>query len=69
MANIRLMAEQVAAATEQQSAVANDINKHMVSISDVSERASGQVEAMREECTGLKEQARGLGSVVGAFKI
>ncbi|TCK07232.1 methyl-accepting chemotaxis protein [Marinobacterium mangrovicola] len=69
MANIRLMAEQVAAATEQQSAVANDINKHMVAISDVSDRASDQVQAMRDECSGLKSQAYGLGSVVGAFKI
>ncbi|GGC06475.1 hypothetical protein GCM10011352_35850 [Marinobacterium zhoushanense] len=69
IANIRLMAEQVAAATEQQSAVANDINQHMSSISNVSDRASSEVREMREEFIQLQSQASELGSVVGAFKI
>jgi len=69
IANIRLMAEQVAAATEEQSAVANDINRHMTSISSVSDRASAEVREMREEFIQLQSQANELGSVVGAFKI
>ncbi|MBV1790229.1 methyl-accepting chemotaxis protein [Marinobacterium sp. D7] len=69
IANIRLMAEQVAAATEEQSAVANDINQHMSSISSVSDRASAEVREMREEFIQLQSQATELGSVVSAFKI
>ncbi|MBR9882577.1 MAG: HAMP domain-containing protein [Oceanospirillales bacterium] len=69
IANIRLMAEQVSAATEEQSAVANNINEHMASISNLSDNASRQVGDMRQESAQLQTQADELGSVVSAFKI
>lgn len=69
IADIRLMAEQVAAATEEQSAVANDINGHMASISRVTEATSEHVGGIREDFTRLQAQSRELDAVVGAFKI
>lgn len=69
IANIRLMVEQVASSTEEQSAVANNINKHMVTISDVSDRTTSEVTQMREEIDRLRTQADELQSMVGAFRI
>jgi methyl-accepting chemotaxis protein len=69
IADIRLMAEQVAAATEEQSAVANDINGHMASISRVTDVTSEHVGGIREDFTRLQAQSRELDAVVGAFKI
>lgn len=69
IANIRLMVEQVASSTEEQSAVANEINQHMTSIGDVSDRTAVEVTQMREEIGRLRTQADELRSMVGAFKI
>jgi methyl-accepting chemotaxis protein len=69
IADIRLMAEQVAAATEEQSAVANDINGHMASIARVTETTSEQVGGIREDFIRLQSQSKELDTVVGAFKI
>lgn len=67
--DIRSMAEQVAVNTEQQSAVANEINRHMSSISGVSDQTSQEADHVREEITRLQAQANDLGEVVGRFKI
>ena len=69
IADIRLMAEQVAAATEEQSVVAKDINDHMASISRVTEGTSEQVGGIREDFTRLQAQSKELDAVVGAFRI
>ncbi|MBS97809.1 MAG: hypothetical protein CMI01_03945 [Oceanospirillaceae bacterium] len=69
IADIRLMAEQVAAATEEQSAVANDINGHMASIARVTETTSEQVGGIQEDFIRLQSQSKELDTVVGAFKI
>lgn len=69
IANIRLMVEQVASSTEEQSAVANEINQHMTSIGDVSDRTASEVRQMREDIGRLRTQADELQSMVGAFKL
>lgn len=69
IANIRLMVEQVASSTEEQSAVANNINEHMTSIGDVSDRTASEVGQMREDIGRLRIQADELQAMVGAFKL
>ncbi|TBW59020.1 methyl-accepting chemotaxis protein [Marinobacter halodurans] len=68
-ADIRAMATQVAVNTEEQSSVANEINRHMDSISQVSDQASAEVNEVRQEIARLQSQANELDSVVGRFKI
>jgi methyl-accepting chemotaxis protein len=60
---------QVATATEEQSVVVNEINKHVHAISDSSESSVATSEEMANSSESLSNMAKSLDSLVARFKI
>ena len=66
--NITDMSYQIASAAEQQSAVAEDINKSIQNITDLANQADGAASAVAESSNGLKTISSTLNHLVGLFK-
>ena len=58
----------IATASEQQSAVAEDINRNIVHINDTTEQAVYKADQAREACEQITFLARELGTMVAQFK-
>ncbi|WP_371920260.1 methyl-accepting chemotaxis protein [Pseudomonas sp. TKO14] len=63
------MNQQVATATEQQSAVTEEINRTVRGISDLARATAGEVHGCREDCRTLQRLAEDLVRQVGGFKL
>lgn len=63
------MNHQVATATEEQSAVTEEINRNVQGISDLARATAGEVRACREDCQTLQRLADDLGRQMGSFKL
>ncbi|MDR7286568.1 methyl-accepting chemotaxis protein [Pseudomonas corrugata] len=63
------MNHQVAAATEEQSAVTEEINRNVQGISDLARATAGEVRACREDCHTLQRLADDLARQMGSFKL
>ncbi|WP_460101235.1 methyl-accepting chemotaxis protein [Pseudomonas sp. H3_C08] len=60
---------QVATATEEQSAVTEEINRNVQGISDLARATAGEVRACREDCQMLQRLADDLARQMGGFKL
>ncbi|WP_144212951.1 methyl-accepting chemotaxis protein [Shewanella donghaensis] len=60
---------QIATATEEQSAVINEINQHVVSIGDSSESSAQASASIESSSDSLKSMANDLDGLVGRFKL
>ncbi|WP_371919533.1 methyl-accepting chemotaxis protein [Pseudomonas sp. SDI] len=60
---------QVATATEEQSAVTEEINRNVQGISDLARQTAGEVEACREDCRTLNGLAQDLARQMGGFRL
>ncbi|MDU9026584.1 methyl-accepting chemotaxis protein [Pseudomonas mediterranea] len=63
------MNHQVATATEEQSAVTEEINRNVQGISDLARATAGEVRACREDCRTLQRLADDLARQMGGFKL
>ncbi|MBK5538632.1 methyl-accepting chemotaxis protein [Pseudomonas sp. TH05] len=63
------MNHQVATATEEQSAVTEEINRNVQGISDLARATASEVQACREDCQTLQRLADDLARQVGGFKL
>lgn len=63
------MNHQVATATEEQSAVTEEINRNVQGISDLARATAGEVRACREDCRMLQTLADDLARQMGGFKL
>nr|WP_095078082.1 methyl-accepting chemotaxis protein [Pseudomonas sp. Irchel s3h17] len=63
------MNHQVATATEEQSAVTEEINRNVQGISDLARATTGEVRACREDCQTLQRLADDLARQMGGFKL
>lgn len=63
------MNHQVATATEEQSAVTEEINRNVQGISDLARATAGEVRACREDCQTLQRLADDLAQQMGGFKL
>ncbi|WP_437180410.1 methyl-accepting chemotaxis protein [Pseudomonas khorasanensis] len=63
------MNHQVAAATEEQSTVTEEINRNVQGISDLARATAGEVRACREDCQMLQRLADDLARQMGGFKL
>jgi methyl-accepting chemotaxis protein len=63
------MNHQVATATEEQSAVTEEINRNVQGISDLARATAGEVRACREDCQTLQRLADDLTRQMGGFKL
>jgi methyl-accepting chemotaxis protein len=63
------MNHQVATATEEQSAVTEEINRNVQGISDLARETAGEVRACREDCQTLQRLADDLARQMGGFKL
>ncbi|WP_447891865.1 methyl-accepting chemotaxis protein [Pseudomonas atacamensis] len=63
------MNHQVATATEEQSAVTEEINRNVQGISDLARATAGEVRACREDCQVLQRLADDLARQMGGFKL
>jgi len=63
------MNHQVAAATEEQSAVTEEINRNVQGISDLARATAGEVNDCRQECRTLSGLADDLARQMGGFKL
>lgn len=63
------MNHQVATATEEQSAVTEEINRNVQGISDLARATAGEVRDCREECRALTALADDLARQMGGFKL
>ncbi|WP_414813039.1 methyl-accepting chemotaxis protein [Pseudomonas lini] len=63
------MNHQVATATEEQSAVTEEINRNVQGISDLARATAGEVRACREDCQMLQRLADDLARQMGSFKL
>lgn len=63
------MNHQVATATEEQSAVTEEINRNVQGISDLARATAGEVRACRENCQTLQRLADDLARQMGSFKL
>ncbi len=63
------MNHQVATATEEQSAVTEEINRNVQGISDLARATAGEVRACREDCQTLQRLADDLARQMGSFKL
>ncbi|MFJ4195173.1 methyl-accepting chemotaxis protein [Pseudomonas sp. R4(2017)] len=63
------MNHQVATATEEQSAVTEEINRNVQGISDLARATAGEVRACREDCQMLRRLADDLARQMGGFKL
>jgi methyl-accepting chemotaxis protein len=69
VATIRDMNTQIATASEQQSAVASELNRSITNIHQVSEESEQQSSSMLTACNDLAQMGEQLQTVVGRFKI
>lgn len=63
------MNHQVATATEEQSAVTEEINRNVQGISDLARATASEVRACREDCQTLQRLADDLARQMGGFKL
>ncbi|WP_412071255.1 methyl-accepting chemotaxis protein [Pseudomonas fluorescens] len=63
------MNHQVATATEEQSAVTEEINRNVQGISDLARATAGEVRACREDCQMLQKLADDLARQMGGFRL
>ena len=63
------MNHQVATATEEQSAVTEEINRTVQGISDLARETAAEVQGCREECQALRGLADDLARQMGGFKL
>lgn len=63
------MNHQVATATEEQSAVTEEINRTVQGISDLARDTAAEVQGCREECQALRTLADDLARQMGGFKL
>ncbi len=63
------MNHQVATATEEQSAVTEEINRNVQGISDLARATAGEVRTCREDCQTLQRLADDLARQMGGFKL
>nr|WP_317847695.1 methyl-accepting chemotaxis protein [Pseudomonas sp. HTZ2] len=63
------MNHQVATATEEQSAVTEEINRTVQGISDLARETAAEVQACRDECQALRGLADDLARQMGGFKL
>ncbi|KAB0505150.1 chemotaxis protein [Pseudomonas lini] len=63
------MNHQVATATEEQSAVTEEINRNVQGISDLARATAGEVRACREDCQMLQRLADDLARQMGGFRL
>ncbi|XOV45963.1 methyl-accepting chemotaxis protein [Pseudomonas sp. App30] len=63
------MNHQVATATEEQTAVTEEINRNVQGISDLARATAGEVRSGREECQALSRLADDLARQMGGFKL
>lgn len=63
------MNHQVATATEEQSAVTEEINRNVQGISDLARATAGEVRACRDDCQTLQRLADDLARQMGGFKL
>jgi methyl-accepting chemotaxis protein len=63
------MNHQVATATEEQSAVTEEINRNVQGISDLARATAGEVRACREDCQTLQRLADDLTRQMGGFRL
>ncbi|MDE1167036.1 MAG: methyl-accepting chemotaxis protein [Pseudomonas sp.] len=63
------MNHQVATATEEQSAVTEEINRNVQGISDLARATAGEVRGGREDCQTLRGLADDLARQMGGFKL
>lgn len=63
------MNHQVATATEEQSAVTEEINRTVQGISDLARDTAAEVQGCREECQALRSLADDLARQMGGFKL
>jgi methyl-accepting chemotaxis protein len=63
------MNHQVATATEEQSAVTEEINRNVQGISDLARATAGEVRVCREDCQTLQRLADDLARQMGGFKL
>ncbi|WP_431768321.1 methyl-accepting chemotaxis protein [Pseudomonas koreensis] len=63
------MNHQVATATEEQSAVTEEINRNVQGISDLARATAGEVRACREDCQMLQRLSDDLARQMGGFKL
>ena len=61
--------QQVAAATEEQSTVTEEINRNVQGIADLAQSTVSDVKACREDCLKLSEQAEHLGAQMARFRL
>ena len=69
MEQIMAMSEQIAAAVEEQSSVANTMSQNMVVISDVADEASRHAEENSSSCRQVNNQTVKLTGVVSQFRV
>ncbi|MDU9389471.1 methyl-accepting chemotaxis protein [Pseudomonas sp. zfem002] len=60
---------QVATATEEQSAVTEEINRNVQGISDLARETAAQVQGCREDCAALQRLADDLARQMGGFRL
>ncbi|WPC05726.1 methyl-accepting chemotaxis protein [Pseudomonas benzenivorans] len=63
------MNTQVAAATEEQSSVTEEINRNVQGIADLAHATAGEVLACREDCQSLRGLAEDLAKQMGSFRL
>jgi methyl-accepting chemotaxis protein len=63
------MNHQVATATEEQSAVTEEINRNVQGISDLARATAGEVRACRDDCQTLQRLADDLARQMGGFRL
>ncbi|WP_371919990.1 methyl-accepting chemotaxis protein [Pseudomonas sp. GV071] len=63
------MNTQVAAATEEQSSVTEEINRNVQGIADLAHATSDEVQACRQDCKTLLGLADDLGKQMGSFRL
>lgn len=67
--NINQMSEQIASAAEEQSAVSEEINKNIVSISDIANQSVENTARVAQASSDLTQMAKELQDMVGGFKV
>ncbi|MOA51823.1 Methyl-accepting chemotaxis protein (MCP) signaling domain protein [compost metagenome] len=63
------MNEQIAAAAEQQSSVAEEVNRSIARVRTVAEESTRQSEDLQTSTLGLQEIGEELNTAVGHFKV
>ncbi|MBS7690440.1 methyl-accepting chemotaxis protein [Pseudomonas lalucatii] len=63
------MNTQVAAATEEQSSVTEEINRNVQGIADLAHATAGEVLGCREDCQSLRALAEDLAKQMGSFRL